>query len=45
MACLSAGIDSVAAALCTQEVLQCASQIRSFIYVGTSGFSSQVIYH
>ena len=36
-----AGINPVAAALCTQEVLQCASQITSFIYVGTSGWSSQ----
>lgn len=36
-----AGINPVAAALCTQEVLQCASQITSFMYVGTSGWSSQ----
>ncbi|CAL8467166.1 g6702 [Coccomyxa elongata] len=38
----TSGIGPVAAALCTTEMLQCSSLIKDFIYVGTSGWSSQL---
>ena len=39
---ISSGINAQSSALCTLEVLSCASHIKDFIYQGTSGFSAAV---
>lgn len=39
---VSSGINAQNAALCTMELLSCASHIKDFIYTGTSGFSPAV---
>ena len=39
---VSSGIGPQNSALCTFELLQCASHIKDFIFSGTSGFSAQV---
>jgi len=39
---VSSGINAQNAALCTMELLNCASHIKDFIYAGTAGFSSAV---
>ena len=39
---VSAGIGPEAAALCTIYILECAVQIKDFIYLGTAGYSAQV---
>ncbi|KAK9916545.1 hypothetical protein WJX75_003915 [Coccomyxa subellipsoidea] len=38
----TSGIGPVAAAMCTMEMLQCSSLIKDFVYVGTSGWTSQL---
>ena len=40
-AVITSGIGPVAAGLCVQELLQCASVVKDMIYVGTSGWSPQ----
>lgn len=39
---VSSGIGPLNAALCTSEVLECAANIKDFIYSGTSGWSTAV---
>ena len=39
---ISSGINAQSSALCTLEVLSCASHIKDFIYTGTAGFSPAV---
>jgi len=39
---VSSGIDAQNSAMCTMELLSCASHIKDFIYAGTSGFSPAV---
>lgn len=39
---ISSGINAQSSALCTLEVLSCASHIKDFIFQGTSGFSAAV---
>lgn len=39
---VSSGINAQNAAMCTLELLNCASHIKDFIYTGTSGFSPAV---
>ena len=39
---ISSGINAQSAALCTLEVLSCATHIKEFIYQGTAGFSPAV---
>lgn len=39
---VSSGINAQSAAMCTIELLSCASHIKDFIYTGTSGFSAAV---
>lgn len=39
---VSSGINPQSSALCTMELLSCASHIKDFIYTGTAGFSPAV---
>jgi hypothetical protein len=39
---VSSGINPQSSAMCTLELLNCASHIKDFIYAGTSGFSAAV---
>lgn len=39
---LMTGIGPEAAALCSSYIVECASNIKDFIYAGTSGWSAQV---
>ena len=41
---VSSGINAQSSALCTLELLSCASHIKDFIYTGTSGFSAAVVH-
>lgn len=34
---VTSGIGGTSAALCTMELLQCAGNIKEFVYMGTSG--------